>query len=347
MDWLNRVKLPPEVPGLSIAVMDDGQISYAQGFGVCEAGQPAPVTTETLLQACSVSKAVTALGVLRLVEMKELHLDQEIDRTHHHWSRLQGSIPLRGITLRRLLSHTAGVNLPWSAGYHPEEDIPTLDEVLNGDKPSLYPAIEVTSPPGRGFNYSAGGYCVIQKVMEHTIGMPFPELMRGVVLDPLKMEHSTFEQPLPREWQALAAIGHRATGRPLGGKWRVYPEMAAAGLWTTPSDLALLALDLQNALSGHDGTLLTQETARLMVTPVADAGERGKVGLGVFIEGEGPGARFGHPGDNEGYTAAWSSLLEGDKGAVIMTNSDAGWLSQSDILGEVARTRNWPGYPND
>ncbi|HUP27235.1 MAG TPA: serine hydrolase, partial [Chloroflexia bacterium] len=131
------------------------------------------------------------------------------------------------------------------------------------------------------------------------------------------------------------------------GKWRVYPEMAAAGLWTTPSDLALLALDLQNALSGHDGTLLTQETARLMVTPVADAGERGKVGLGVFIEGEGPGARFGHPGDNEGYTAAWSSLLEGDKGAVIMTNSDAGWLSQSDILGEVARTRGWPGYPND
>ena len=322
-----------------MAVTGNGRIEWAQGFGVLEAGGPAAVTPDTLFQACSISKAVTAVAALRLVQEGKLDLDRAVSAYLHSWQ-----VPPRGsrqpvVTLRQLLSHTAGLNFPWSAGYHREQEVPTLLEVLNGDKPSLYPAVEVTATPGRRFSYSAGGYCILQQLLIDVLGRPFPELMRALVLAPLGMERSTYEQPLPHHLWDRAATGHRANGKPVAGKWRVYPEMAAAGLWTTPSDLARLAIDLQRALSAEPGTLLASSTAQQMLAPQANAGSRGRVGLGVFIERTASGLRFGHPGDNEGYTARWVSIADGKhrgRGAVVMTNSDAGWEYQEGLLEAVA-----------
>jgi CubicO group peptidase (beta-lactamase class C family) len=334
-----ELQLPATVPGASIAVISHNEIEWSQGFGVLEAGGLAPVTPDTLFQACSISKAVTSVAALRLVQEGVLDLDRDVNAYLTSWQ-----VPPRGshqpvVTLRQLLSHTSGLNFPWSAGYHPEQEVPTLLEVLNGDKPSLYPAVELTSTPGRRFAYSAGGYCVVQQVLVDMLDKPFAELMRDLVLEPLQMQQSIYEQPLPQHLWDCAATGHRSNGKPVAGKWRVYPEMAAAGLWTTPSDLARLAIDLQRALSGEPDTLLEEHTVRQMLTPTANAGDRGRVGLGVFIERTRSGLKFGHPGDNEGYTARWSSLAGGKqhgRGVVIMTNSDAGWDYQEEVLEALA-----------
>ena len=341
-DRFREFRLPANVPGCSIAVVDDGQIAWAGGFGVREEGSGEAVTTGTLFQACSISKAVTAVAVLRLVEEQRIDLDEAVDRYLVSWHVPAGDWDSSGVTVRRLLSHTAGINLPWSAGYYPEQEIPTLLEVLNGEKPSNYPAIEVAFTPGLKFEYSGGGYCILQQLLIDVMGKPFPELMRELVLDPLGMEQSTFEQPLPPGLWDSAARGHRAGGKRMAGGWRVYPEMALGGLWTTSLDLCGLGIELQRALAGHENTLLSKETVSMMLTPQADAGDRGAVGLGVFMEGGGEGRRFGHPGDNEGYTAYWSSLVERGQGVVIMTNSDEGWQAQGEMLGMVEEAYAWP-----
>jgi CubicO group peptidase (beta-lactamase class C family) len=338
LDAIAAIQLPPNVPGASIAVINDSEITL-HCFGIVEADQPAPITPDTLFQACSVSKAVTGVAAMRLVQEGSLNLDNDVNSYLVSWKVPTNGPGSPGVMLRQLLSHTAGVNFPWSAGYHREQEIPTLLEVLNGDKPSNYPAVEVSSTPGVQFRYSAGGYCILQQLLIDVLGKPFPELMRELVLDPLGMNQSTYEQPLPQQLWDCAATGHRASGRPVAGKWRVYPEMAAGGLWTTPYELARFGLDLQRALSGQPNTLLARETVQQMLVPQADAGDRGQVGLGVFIESSGHGLRFGHPGDNEGYTALWVSGVEdahGSYGVVIMTNSDAGWAFQEAVLEAVA-----------
>ncbi len=342
-DDVLKIQLPRNVPGVSIAVVNESRVEWVQGLGFAVAGSSVPVTADTLFQACSISKAVTAVAVLRLVQEHRLNLDADVNRYMHSW-QLPANDPAstEGVTIRQLLSHTAGVNLPWSAGYHPAQETPTLLEILTGEKPSIYPAIEVISKPGKEFRYSAGGYCILQQLLEDLTSESFPKLMQELVLRPLGMNRSTFEQPLPEGLWGSAAVGHRATGKAVAGSWRVYPEMAAAGLWTTASDLAKIGLDIQKAMSGAQGTLLSKETVMEMLSPQADAGDRGHAGLGVFFQGTGENALFGHPGDNEGYTARWISLAGAASGVVVMTNSDAGWPVLQDIIATIAGAYNWP-----
>jgi CubicO group peptidase (beta-lactamase class C family) len=334
--------LPPNVPGVSLAIVEDFEVREAYGFGVRRTGSSDNVTPDTLFQACSVSKAVTALAVLRLVQEGALGLDEPANGYLKQWKVQSRVGDPAEVTVRRLLSHTAGANLPWSAGYHPTQDIPTLLQILAGEKPSIYPSVEVISPPGSRFEYSGGGYCILQQLLVDLKEKPFPELMRELVLDPLDMVHSTFEQPLPGHLEASAAVGHREDGKPVRGAWRVYPEMALGGLWTTPTDLARIGIVIQRALNEQAGTLLSGQIAREMLAAQADAGERGSVGLGVFIEGAGPTLRFGHPGDNEGYSARWISSVIDGRGVVVMTNSDAGWLVQEELISAVASEYRWP-----
>jgi CubicO group peptidase (beta-lactamase class C family) len=330
-----------QVPGVSIALINDYRLEWAAGFGVREAGAPAEVDTVTLFQACSISKAVTAAAVLVLAQEGRLDLDADIHHALRSW-QLPAAGPTRPtVTVRQLLSHSGGVNLPWSAGYHPNQEIPTLLELLNGERPSNYPAIRVETLPGLRFRYSGGGYCILQQLLIDLTGRPFPELMREIVLEPFGMKHSSFEQPLPPA-EASAATGHRQGGTPVAGKWRVYPEMALGGLWSTPSDLARFALGLQSALAGRSAQPLSGEWVREMLAPRVRVDDRSAMGLGLFLEGSGVGARFGHPGDNEGFASFWQSLVESGRGVVIMTNSDAGWRLQEEIVRAVAAEYDWP-----
>jgi CubicO group peptidase (beta-lactamase class C family) len=332
-------------PGVSIAVVNDGRLHWARGFGVREQGRPEPVTERTLFEAGSISKPIFALGAMRLVQEGRLALDEDVNRHLTSWK-----VPANGawqphVTLRQILSHSAGLTVHGFPGYGVDEPLPTVLQVLNGSPPANTAPVVVNILPGLQFRYSGGGITVGQLLLTDLLKEPFPALMRTLVLDPLAMADSTYAQPLPPESARMAATAHPWKGRALPGHWHLYPEMAAAGLWTTPSDLARAGIELQRALRGEKTAFLSTATAQAMLAPSAASDE---VGLSVFLEGKGSALRFGHGGWDEGFVARWTFYKERGQGAVVMVNSNEGAPMIDEILRAVAREYAWPEYfPED
>jgi CubicO group peptidase (beta-lactamase class C family) len=328
------------VPGVSVAVIDAGRMEWARGYGVREAGRPDPVTPSTLFQAASISKPVAVLAALRLVGEGRLDLDEDVNRYLTSWR-----VPANGgwqprVTLRQLMCHGAGLTVHGFPGYHRDRPIPTLVQVLDGTAPANTPPVRGNAVPGTQFRYSGGGTSVMQRLLMDVTGRPFPDLMRELVLDPLGMADSSYEQPLPENRQNLAASGHRTGGGVVAGRWHVYPEQAAAGLWTPPSDLAKLALSVQRARGGKPHPFLSPELIDEMLTPQVEE----HIGLGFFLEGQGAERRFGHTGGNEGFRCRLVAYSERGQGAAVMTNGDFGGLIFEELLGAIADEYGWPGY---
>ena len=335
------------VPGVGIAVIQDGVIADARGYGVRQACTADAVTPGTLFQAASISKPVTVLGALRLVERGLLDLDADINDTLTTWKVPANADWQPRITLRQLASHTAGMTVHGFPGYPRDQAAPTLVQVLDGAPPANSAPVRVDTLPGTQFRYAGGGTSIIQQLMTDVTGEPFPALMRALVLDPLGMTASGYRQPLPEDRWPEAATGHRTGGGPVAGRWHVYPEMAAAGLWTTPSDLARFAIGVQHAFAGTPGSIVSQEMARAMLTPQMEMPGRldhfTHIGLGPFLVANGT-RRFGHSGGNEGFRCLLVADIEGGAGAVVMTSSDEGMPLVEEILNAIAREFAWPGY---
>ena len=309
------------VPGVSIAVFEDGAITWAEGYGLLERGSDRPVTTDTLFQAASISKPVAAFGALRMVENGELELDTPVNELLLAW-QVPGHDFESDVTLRRLVSHTAGLTVHGFPGYDARKEAAHLLDILDGVEPANTPAIFVDVAPGSLWRYSGGGYCVLQMLMMDVTEREFPELLQELVLEPLGMDSSTYAQPLPEEWHARAAHGHGRAGAALECRWHSYPEMAAAGLWTTPSDLARFALGVC-AAARDEGAALGAEWADAMLTPqTLTDGEIAPAGLGVFLREN--GTVFEHGGSNFGFKCQLVCNHEHRTGFAAMTNGDRG-----------------------
>jgi CubicO group peptidase (beta-lactamase class C family) len=327
-------------PGVSVAVINNGRVEWAKGYGVLEAGSRVPVTTETLFQAGSISKAVTAVAVMRLVEQGKLNLDEDVNKKLVSWKVPENEFTRnKKVTLRGLLSHSAGVNVPSFTGYLSGEPVPTLLQVLDGVKPANTPPIRVDSVPGSGFRYSGGGYTIVQQLLIDVEKKPFPDLMSELVFKLLKMKHSTFEQDLPKDLINSSAAGHNSKGEKPLGRWRFLPEMAAAGMWSTPSDLALLAIELQQAQAGQSNKFLTARTVSQMLTP-----QIGNWGLGFSVEGEGRNRRFSHGGSTLEFNSFLMAYNNSGQGAVIMANSLRGERVIDELLRSVSKEYGWGDY---
>jgi CubicO group peptidase (beta-lactamase class C family) len=326
-------------PGVSIAVIRDGTVEWARGYGFRQAGKSRPVSVDTLFQAGSISKPVAAVAALRLIEQGRLDLDEDVNRFLVSWKVPRNGSWQPRVTLRQLLSHTAGMTVHGFGGYSRKEPAPSLVQVLNGEKPANTRAILVNTVPGTQFRYSGGGTSVVQQMLIDVTRKPFPELMRELVLDPLGMADSTYEQPLPEARSRAAATAHVGEKEPVEGKWHVYPEIAAAGLWTTPADLARFAIEIQSARAGKGAKLLSREMVEQMLTPQVED----HIGLGVFLEGEGAARRFGHGGVDHGFVANLKAYTDAGLGAVVMTNAYSGDLC-GEILKAVAAEYAWPDY---
>src|SRR6202162_3769775 len=283
-----------KVPAVSIAVFGSGKILWAKAYGSGAADALTAATDATLFQAASISQPVSAMAALKKVEQGKLALDRNINEYLKSW-KLPENEPARNtpVTLAELLSHSAGVTVHGFPGYAAGRAVPTLVQVLDGAPPANTAAIRVDIAPGKEYRYSGGGYTIVQQALMDVEGKPYPEILAETVLRPLGMTQSTYEQPLPPAELKSAAAGHDGQGRSIPGKRHTYPEMAAAGLWTTPSDLARYALGLERALEGKPGSLLAKETAAKMITPV-----RENYGLGLGIEERGTAAYFSHGGSN-------------------------------------------------
>ena len=325
-----------KVPGVSVAVINEGAIEWAKGYGVAEAGSATPVTTRTLFQAASISKPVAALAALRLVEQGRLSLDQAVNERLASWKVPENELTAKeNVTLRRLLSHSAGLTVSGFMGYPADAPVPTLLQVLDGQKPANSAPVRVDVVPGTMWRYSGGGYTVMQQLLVDVTGQPFPSLLADTVLRPVGMADSTYAQPLPESRRASASSGHRSDGSVLAGRFLTHPEMAAAGLWTTPTDLAKFLMEVQQALRGRS-QILSAGMARQMVTI-----QKGSHGLGPSLEGAGPLASFGHGGSNVGFKCAMTAFVESGRGAVVMANGDQGGRLAGEILRAVAAEYGW------
>jgi CubicO group peptidase (beta-lactamase class C family) len=328
------------VPGMSIAVINNGQLAWAKGYGVLEAGGARRVTSETRFQAASISKSVTAMAALALVQRGILKLDEDVNRTLTSWRVPENEFTKNEkVTLRRLLNHSAGLGRDDVGSYAAGEALPSLVQALDGRAPANLPPLRVEAEPGSRWSYSGGGYSVIQQMMIDTGRQPFPELTKGLVLDKLGMNSSDFHQPLREDWKNIAASGHDANGQPIVGRWRTFPEMAAAGLWTTPSDLTRFAIEVQQSWQGKSTKVLSAQMTRLMLTK-----QLGHYGLGVWLGGQQTVRSFGHPGANEGFTCILTASLESGQGAVVMTNGDRGSGLFNEVLRAIAREYGWSEY---
>jgi CubicO group peptidase (beta-lactamase class C family) len=335
MDLLQLMKLY-NVPGLSIAVIDDYKMVWAKGYGVIETGSSTPVTPKTLFQAGSISKPVAANGALYLVEHGKLVLDENVNEKLKTWKVPDNDLTKNEkVTLRRLMSHTAGLTIHGFPGYDVNDTQPTLVQIFNGEKPANTKPVRVDILPGTKEVYSGGGVTIEQQLMMDVTGKAFPALMRELVLDKIGMADSSYEQPLPPGRAAVTASGTYADGKVVHGRWHIYPEMAAAGLWTTPTDLSKFAIEIALSKHGKANHVLSEKMTNEMLKPVLEA-----AGLGLFTDKENPG-QFGHNGADEGFQAILTMNAESGKGVAIMANSDNGIAVGDILLRSVAKEYGW------
>lgn len=329
-----------QVPAVSIAVVNNGRLEWARAYGVLDAGGERKVTPATLFQAGSVSKTVSALGALRLVEQARLSLDTPANQQLRTW-QIPASTFTEGhpVTLRQLLNHSAGINVHGFYGYAQTQPVPSLLQVLNGTPPANSDPVRVEATPGSAWKYSGGGYSVVQLMMSEAAGQPFPELMQAQVLAPLGMRDSTFALNLPAALQANAATAHRADGTAVPGRWHRYPESAAAGLWTTAADLAKVVIDIEQAQQGRPGAVLSSAMTATMLRR-----EQGEYGLGLYVETLGAGSSFAHSGGTDGFRAQLYGYTHTGQGAVVLTNSDNGAALIEEILVSIAAEYGWPEF---
>lgn len=328
------------VMGVSIAVIHEEKIEWARGFGVRAVNGP-PVTPETLFQAASISKPLSAMAALRLVEQHKLGLDTDINAYLTSWKLPSAAVTAgKPITLRGLITHTAGINVHGFPGYASSAPVPTLVQVLNGEKPANTEAIRSEAAPGERWQYSGGGFTIMQQALIDLSKEPYPKLLHDSVLAPIGMTRSTYEQPLPTALRENAATPYIADGKAIEGGAHTYPEMAAAGLWTTPSDLARYAIEVQQSLHGKANHVLSTDMTRQMLT----AG-MGHWGLGIAVQGDKKdNLYFTHGGANEGFRCQLVAYENSGDGAVIMTNSDAGSGLADEIIHSIAIEYGWPDF---
>lgn len=335
---LAETMIADHVPAVSIAFIRHGKIAWVRSFGRLTI-DGAYATPDTLFQAGSISKPISATAALHLVQFRKLSLDADVNTSLVHWKLpLTDKAEGKSVTLRELLGHTAGTNVHGFPGYAAGSPVPSALQVLDGAPPATNPPVRVENVPGKQWNYSGGGYVIVQQMVIDSTGKPFADILDDTVLKPYGMTHSSFQQPLPPEALKNAAMPYRADGTPVAGGPHIYPELAAAGLWTTAPDLARFLIATQQALL-HGNSVLSADTARQMVKPGL-----GDWGLGLQIGGTADHRYFWHGGGNEGYQCIMTAYEGKGDGAVVMTNGNHGYSLANDIIRTIAREYDWPDW---
>ena len=332
-----------KINGLSIAVIHNYEIEWAGGYGFADVTENRPVTEKTLFQAASISKSLNSLGVLKLALEKKLDLNTDINNYLVTWKfpydEKSGNKP---ITITNLLSHTAGLTVSGFPGYEKGDTLPSLQQILDGQYPANTGPVRSTIEPGKQLIYSGGGVTITQLIVTDITGQPYDVYMKENVLDPLGMKSSSFTQPPSSSKMMSFATGYKADGTEYEGKYHIYPEQAAAGLWTTPSDLCRYIIETQLSFSGKSSKVLTPEMTRLRLKTVL-----GDAALGVFVNSRVTGSfkYFNHNGGNAGFCCTAIGCLNAGEGVVIMTNTDhnnSGILEE--IANSVAKVYKWKDY---
>jgi CubicO group peptidase (beta-lactamase class C family) len=330
-----------KVNGVSIAVVHNYQLVWAKGYGWADAAAKRPVTAQTRFQAASISKSVNALGVLHLVEQGKLDLQEDINTYLRSWKFPYDTVSHgKKINVAQLLSHTAGLGVHGFPGYGVQDTLPADNEILDGKRPANTAAVRSITEPGKRYQYSGGGTTITKKIIIDLSGMPYDQYMDKYVLQPLGMRNSSYTQPPQAALLPQLATAYTWNGQPLKGNFHIYPEQAADGLWTTPSDLARFIIGIQLTLKGQQQKgVPSRQLLDTMLRPYGNP----NAALGVFIMGKGREGYFQHGGANEGFRCQYFGSLENGNGVAVMVNSDDGRIIP-EIINSVAIAYQWPGF---
>ncbi|MFK7781519.1 serine hydrolase domain-containing protein [Psychroserpens sp.] len=324
-----------KVPGVSIAIVENGKIKWAKGYGYANTETGTKVDENTLFQAGSISKPIAALSVLKLFEKNRLELNKDVNFYLKGWKVPKNNLTkTKKVTLEKLLSHTAGVTVHGFPGYNQTEELPEIIDILNGEGKTE--KIAVNTKPGLIWRYSGGGYTIMEKVVEDVSGLPFDEYMTKNILLPIGMKNSTYLQPIPKNLQNNISAAYDENGKLIEGLWNNYPEQAAAGLWTTASDLALYCIEIQDIIQGKKDGILTRKTIEKMLTK-----HKNDWGLGPSLQNHKESLIFGHEGKNAGFTNNMRAYAYEGKAFIIMTNADNGGELLLEIENAIYKHCNW------
>lgn len=326
--------------GISITVIKDYKIEWTKSYGWADSLEQRPVTPITRFQAGSNSKSLNAIGVLKLVQDGKINFNEDINKYLTTWKFPYDTLSKgKKITVANLLSHTAGLTIHGFPGYEIEDTIPTLTQILDGQKPTNTNAVRSMYEPSLKYQYSGGGTTISQLIVQDVTGQPYDEFMWKNVLKPMGMTNSSYTQPPTKKSEKFLATGYYNDGKPVKGKYHIYPEQAAAGLWTTSNDLAKYVIETQLALEGKSQKVLNREMTMLRLTPHIDS----LSALGIFILNKGGVKYFNHGGVDEGFVSQYVGSFEGGNGVVVMTNTYNTSLF-NEIIYSVASTYNWKNY---
>ncbi len=331
------------VPGVGVAVIDKGELAWAAGYGHIEEGKPGRVDGETMFSGASISKPVTAMLALQMIERGIWNLDVDVNRYLKSWQvPVNEFTKQHPVTLRLLLSHRAGTTIHGFGGTVPDGPLPVALDILTKKIPfrngRTTNGVTVDKVPGGTVRYSGGGTTIVEQMLEDATGKRFHQLARENVFEPLAMTRTTFEAPLPERYHANAAIGHE-DGATLPERYVCVIAIAAGAIFTTPADYARFMIGCRNAWHGKPKSILGRQLAQEMMTP-----QGGIFGIGWEIFGSGANRRFGHGGSNNGYQCESTCYLEKDQGAVVMTNADTGLFFYWEVFNAIADLYHWQDF---
>lgn len=327
------------VPSVSIAVIDNGKVAWTKAYGLADVSTQRKVDANTLYQAASLSKTVNAALILKLVQQGKLDLDKDVRGYLKTWTFLDNELSQgKPITLRALLSHTAGMNLHGFKGYDQKASLPDINAILDGKSPANTEAVKAVQVPGTKQEYSGGGILVSQKVVEDQISQDYNALVKRIVFNALKMTRSVFTPSPTGLLVKNLAYAHDLNKKLIEGDYMRHPEGAPDALWATSADYARLVVALQNSIQHKKDAWLDASTSKAMMTPVL-----GNAALGFFILDKGGELYFTHQGANVGFRSIFFANMTTGQGVVIFVNSDNGQIME-EIANSVALAYGWKNF---
>jgi len=327
-----------KTPGLSITVIKDFEVDWTKSYGFCNNNNKNEVTNETLFQAGSISKFINALAIMKLNEQNNIKLDTDINSLLTSW-KFPYKNNTSNITLRQLLSHTAGLSMSGFSGYKKADNLPTIIEILEGKSPANSEKVVSVIPTNKEFKYSGGGTTISQLILKDNINVTYENFIDKYIFNPIQVKNSFYSIQKDKYKENMAS-GHTRKGKPLKNAYNFYPESAAAGLWTTTNDLANILIDFQLSLEDKNGNLLSNQSALEMIKPTVD---NSNSGLGIFVEKQNEKIYLQHSAATKGFRGKFFISAEDGNGVVILTNGTSVEIIE-EIIRSVAKTYNWSGF---
>ena len=322
-DFLKR----DNIPGLRIVFIDKGKMAWSADYGYADIEKKTKVNLNTVFAGASLAKPVAAVTALNLVEKGKLDLDENINEKLVEWKVPENEFTkTQKVTLRRLLSHTSGLDRQLWSEYLEKDSIPTFEQMLTGEKPSIDSGLRFFNEPGKTRKYSNTGYLIVGELIADVSGESFADAVDHLVFKPAGMTNSTFRQSLPDQLRNRVATGYSGNLRPF--PYKIYPFGAAGAIWTTPDDLGKFVISLMKDYKTDSHIILSKERSKNIFNKGDD---KDKLAFSLWTYKN--DIIFRHTGHSLGFTSFIFGSVDKDQAVIVMSNGE----NTEDLFDHIQR----------